>query len=201
METENTRVQTFLVLVPHRDARTELRKYSDLLIKAGLTGVYNFPYTAPLASLSQALNNTELKNIAHALREAAGNNKIFTEENDVAVFPNYKKDLTLTGPRLKITIPQKVFDSTIEKIDTVFSSIIAGCFLIPELITDFRIDNNKLNILRETPCEKLGFRAAAVANMHWRHLQINGEIFYKWKIGKLCWLPHPKKGFTKSKNM
>jgi hypothetical protein len=201
MKTGNQNVQIFLVLVPHRDVRVKLRKYGNLLIEKGLTGVYNFPYAAPLASLSQELQIGELKQIAHSLREAAGNSKIFTEEIDVTAFPNNKIDLTLVGPRLNISIPRNVFISGEKKIDSLFSSIIAGCFLIPELISDFREDNKKFNILHVTPCESLSFRAAAIANMYWRSLQINGEIYYKWKISKLCWLPKQKKGFTKSENM
>jgi hypothetical protein len=201
METENRRIQTFLVLVPHRDVRVELRKYCELIIKTGLKGVYNFPYIAPLASLSQPLNTTELKQIAHALREAAGNNKISAEKNDVTAFPNHEDNLTLLGPRLNITVLQNVFESAAKKIDTLFSSIITGCFLIPEHISDFTEGGNKFSALRVTPFENLGFKAAAVANLYWRSLHINGEIYYKWKIGKLCWLPRPKKGFTKNKNM
>jgi hypothetical protein len=201
MKTGNQNAQIFLVLVPHRDIRIKLRKYSDLLIKKGFTGVYNFPIAAPLATLSQELQTKELKQITYSLREAAGNSKIFAEEIDVTAFPSHEKDLTLIGPRLNISIPQNVLNSVTNKTDAFFSSIITGCFLVPELISDLREDNKKLDIFNETPFESLSFRAAAIANMYWRSLQINGEIYYKWKIGKLCWLPRQKKGFTKSENM
>jgi hypothetical protein len=194
-------MQTFLVLVPHRDIRVKLRKYCELIIKTGITGVYNFPYIAPLASLSQALSTSELKQTAHTLREATGNNKIFTEEINVTAFPNNEKDLTLIGPKLNINIPQNVFDSGAEKIDTLFSTIIVGCFLIPELIHNPNEDNKKLKLLRDTPFESLGFRAAAAANMRWMSFKVNGEIYYKWEIGKLCWLPRPEKVSQKVKNM
>jgi len=197
MKTENKRhKQTFLVLVPHRDVRGELRKYVDLMVKAGLTDVYPFPYIAPLASISQALNTEELKQIAHSLRKTAGSDKISTEGDGIISFPGYEKDLSLIGPRLNISIPQNVLECGIKKITGLFSPFVIGCFLTK--------DNKKLISLQELPREKLAFRAAAIANMYWMPLQIDGEICYKWKIGKLCWLPRPvrnadKKGLQKTK--
>jgi hypothetical protein len=199
MKTEKSLTQTFLVLVPHRDVRIELQKYSDLAQEAaqkaaqekGLAGVYNFPHVAPLASLSQALTDSELKQIAHSLRKNIGNNKIFAKDGAVTVFPCYKKDLSLTGPCLDIVIPQNIFDSGSKKINAFLSPLIIGCFLMPEFTLDSREDNIKFNAFREIPCKKMEFRAAAVANMYWRSLQLNDEIYYKWKIGKLCWLPRP----------
>jgi len=187
METENNRKQTFLVLVPHRDARIELRKYCDLMYKKGLTDVYNFPYVAPLASLSQALNSLELKQVAHSLRETIGCEKILTKGETVTDFPCYENNFSLCGPRLNITIPQNLFKIVLKKND-VFSPLVIGCFLSK---------NKKINIPFEFPHEKLGFRAAAVANMYWQSFQSNGEIYYKWKIDKLFWLPHPQKGLQK----
>ena len=183
MKTEIRRhKQTFLVLVPHKDVRGELRKYGDLMLKAGLTDVYSFPYITPLSSLSRALNTEELKQIAQSLRKNIGNNKILAEGDAVAVFPCYEKELSLNGPRLNIAIPQNVFEGGIKKITDIFSPLVIGCFLTKE--------NKKLSL--EIPREKIAFRAAAVANMYWQPLQIDGEICYKWKIGKLCWLPRPK---------
>jgi len=182
MKTENKRhKQTFLVLVPHRDVRGELRKYCDLLVKAGLTDVYSFPYTTPLALLSRSLNTEELKKIANSLRDNIGSDKISTGGDITAAFPGCEKDLNLAGPRLNIVIPLNVFEGGIKKIKTIFSPLIIGCFLTK--------DNKKLSL--EIPREKLTFRAAAIANMYWRPLQVNDEIYYAWKIGKLCWLPRP----------
>jgi hypothetical protein len=182
MKTEIRRhKQIFLVLVPHRDVRGELRKYGDLMVKAGLSDVYSFPYITPLASLSQALDTEELKQIAHSLRKNIGNDKISIEGDAATDFPCYERDLSLVGPRLDIEIPRNVFKGGIKKITDIISPLLIGCFLTKE--------NKKLPL--EIPREKLAFRAAAVANMYWRPLQIDGEICYKWKIGKLCWLPRP----------
>jgi hypothetical protein len=182
MKTEIRRhKQTFLVLVPHKDVRGELRKYVDLMLKAELTDVYSFPHITPLASLSRALNMEELKQIAHSLRKNIGSNKILTDGDAVADFPGNEKELSLNGPRLNITIPKNVFECGIKKINALFSPLVIGCFLTKE--------NKKLAL--EIPREKLAFRAAAIANMYWQPLRLDGEICYKWKIGKLCWLPHP----------
>jgi hypothetical protein len=190
MKTENRRKQTFLVLVPHRDVRVELRKYCGLMLKEGLTDVYSFPYIAPLASLSSALNTEELKQIAYSLRKTAGSDKISAEGDDVTAFPDNEKRLSLAGPRLNIAIPKNVFESGTKKIIDIFSPLVIGCFLTK--------DNKKLMRLPEIHREKLAFRAAAAANMYWRTLRVNGEIYYKWKIGKLCWLPRPQKSLQKT---
>ncbi|GBU27523.1 hypothetical protein R84B8_01056 [Treponema sp. R8-4-B8] len=191
MKTEKKRrKQTFLVLVPHRDVRGEFRKYGDLMVKAGLTDVYSFPYVAPVASLSRALSAGELKQIANSLRKNIGSGKISTEGDAVTAFPCDDKNLTLSGPCLNISIPQNVFESGIKKINALFSPLVIGCFLTK--------DNKKLISLPEIKREKLAFRAAAVANMYWQTLEVNGEIYYKWKIGKLYWLPRPQKGLQKT---
>jgi len=188
METKKNHKQTFLVLVPHRDARIELRKYCDLMYKRGLTDVYNFPYVAPLADLSRALNPVELKQVARSLRETIGGEKILTEGEAVIDFPSCENNYALYGPRLNITIPQNLVKNLL-KITTVFSPAVIGCFLSK---------NKKINIPFEFLHEKLGFRAAAVANMYWNIFQTNGEIYFKWKIDKLFWLPRPQKGLQKT---
>ncbi|MCL1958801.1 MAG: hypothetical protein FWF68_04300 [Spirochaetes bacterium] len=184
METEKKLTHKFLVLVPHRDIRVELQKNCDSALKAQLADVYTFPRVTPLASLSQALEDGELKQIARSLRTHIGKNKIFAQENAVTDFPCYKKNVYLCGPRLDIDTHQDFFKNISKKIKYIFPSFVIGCFLKSE-------DNTKLDIFCETSQKKLEFRAAAVANMYWKALKINGEICYKWKIGKLCWLPHP----------
>ena len=190
MKTEKTRTHKFLVLVPHRDIRSELQKNCDSAIKAALkaplAGMYTFPRVTPLVSLSRALEDDELKQIARSFRKKIGKNKIFLHEDVVTSFPCDEKNLFLCGPRLDIDIHQDFFKNISKKINYFFSSFVIGCFLKSE-------DNTKLNVFCETPQKNLGFRAAAVANMYWRTLQINGEICYKWKIGKLFWLPRPQR--------
>ena len=190
METEKKRTYKFLVLVPHRDIRSELQKNCDSAIKAALkaplAGMYTFPRVTPLVSLSRALEDDELKQIARSFRKKIGKNKIFLHEDVVTSFPCDEKNLFLCGPRLDIDIHQDFFKNISKKINYFFSSFVIGCFLKSE-------DNTKLNVFCETPQKNLGFRAAAVANMYWRSLQINGETCYKWKIGKLFWLPRPQK--------
>jgi len=184
MKTKTGQTYKFLVLVPHRDIRSELRKNCDSALKAPLEGVYTFPYVTPLASISQALEDGELKHIARSLRTHIGKNKISAQEDAAAAFPCDENNLTICGPRLDIDIPQDFFKNINNKIKYIFPSFVIGCFLKSE-------DNTKLDIFCETSKKKSEFRAAAVANMYWRALQINGEICYKWKIGKLCWLPRP----------
>jgi len=189
METKKTLTQKYLVLVPHRDIRVEVQKNRDSALKAHVTGVYAFPRVTPLAYLSQALEDSELKQIARSLRTHIGKNKISAQEDTVTDFPCWGKNVYICGPQLDINIPQVFFKNVKEKIKYIFSSFVIGCFLKSEDNTSE--DNTKIDILCETPQKKLEFRAAAVANMYWRSLKINGETYYKWKIGKLFWLPRP----------
>jgi len=183
MKTKKQQKQFFLVLVPHRDARVELRRYRDNLINKGLTGVYSFPLAAPLGTLSHALSTDELKHIACSLRRINGNNKINAAEISSAAFPSNKKGLSLLGARLNQEIPADIFYSASEKITSVLPHPIIGAFLLPE-----DSDNPQLNI-SFPPVPQLSFRAAAVANMYWQSFKEEDQTGYKWKIGKLCWLP------------
>ena len=175
----------FLVLVPHRDARAEIKKKSESLLKAGLTGLYNFPWVAPLVSLSHSLNPCELKNFARSLRESMDKNKMYIRGTSVTMFDTGTVKLPLYGHRLELFNNNFSF-FTSEKIKSFLSPLIIGSFLSP---ADQRIDNLSSKI--DIPLINLSFRAAAVANMYWKTLQINGEIIYKWKICKLFWLPNP----------
>jgi hypothetical protein len=180
METEKTK--QFLVLVPHRDTRLVLKNYSKALLKAGFTGAYYFPWVAPIAPLSSPLNPQDLKNIAHVFRKSAINGKFNTEEGKTIPFPLGKKDELLYGPRLDLSLPH---DFSIDEISHFYTTIVIGaCFLQDVKNTD------------ALPCPpKLAFSAAAVANMACQPVSITAQdtksdaFGYKWKIGKLFWLP------------
>jgi hypothetical protein len=188
METQKQRTQIFLVLVPHRDVRLVLRNYSADLFKAGIAGAYHFPWAAPLAVLSHPFNADELKHCARCIREAAGGDKIGTVEAATA-FPALGQTVegcALFGPRLDLAITPNAFGSGASKVTGLFSPPVIGTCLMPETST-------------LPPPPQLSFRAAAVANMFWRPLRASagvrsdGVIGYKWKIGKLYWLPSVKK--------
>jgi len=179
--------EIFLVLVPHRDVRVELRKYSETMAGSGINGVYNFPWVAPLASLSKPLSIDELKHFALFLRETTGTDKINTAEINTSVFPVCRNNGALIGPRLDLDIPAGTLEKT-QKVNRFFSPIVIGAFL------NLNKDNEQLlKIFHNSalPCKKLSFRAAAVANMYWQPLNANEETGYKWKIEKLCWLANP----------
>jgi len=172
--------QIFLVLVPHRDTRIELQKYSSVLFNKITTEAYNFPCVAPLMELSQALNSDELKLYAKNLRKAAGNDKIIAAKAAFAGFPGCRNNLALYGPNLEIGAAQDTFGSK-TKIKELFPKPVVGVCLMSE---------QKIDSLPEPP--ELAFRAAAIANMYWKPLQEGG---YKWKIDKLFWLPHRNKSY------
>jgi len=193
MKTFKKSASCFLVIVPHRDIRVRLKKYSDELYKNGLKNVYDFPRVAPVASLFMPLSPDELKHIAYSLRKAAGENKITAEKTALTSF-KYKsvteeteEDLLLIGHEINIPIPDGIFNTCKKKIKSLFSPAIIGTCLMPKTKE------------RHAPLPQTGglpavepipsFRAAAIANMYWLPIQENNETAFKWKIDKLVWLP------------
>ena len=191
-------------MVPHQDVRGELRKFYDKLIKNGLKGVYRFPLVVPMAELSHSLTQEELKSIAGAFRNVLGTEKIQLTETATMAFSPEAEELTLFGHRLAPDGPAGIFDSCANKIISLFSPLLIGAFLVPRCKMEKSEDAKQqlrasaLRTSRFDACEDfdiplISFRAAAVANMYWRPIQINGVTAFKWKIGKLCWLPSARK--------
>jgi len=181
MKTAKSR-QNFLVLVPHRDTR-------GILHKENISGSYTFPLVAPLASLSKPLSADELKHTARSLREANGMDKFYLTDFTSVAFPTGDGEMELFGSCLKINILE-ITGSAVQKIIKIFSPLVIGTCLIPK--------DNKEQV-RFGSCgmcgswlnssSELSFRAAAIANMYWQPAQLNNEKGFKWKIGKLVWLP------------
>ena len=166
MKTNNLK-QRFLVLVPHFDARTELRKYSENLHKIVPAGTYTFPWVVPLMVLSKPLSADELKETAKLIKktviQAGGKNgKFISNEAGIMPFPVGTGTMMLFGSKLNF------------KSEAV-SSVIAGSFL---LRSEIAAKNLPL------PPE-ISFRAAALANMDWQ--PVDGA--FEYTIGPLTWLP------------
>ena len=193
------RGDAFLVLVPHRDTRVLVKKYGDTLIGAGLTGVYTFPRVIPLAVLSRPLSDEELKECARSLRQIMGADKFFTDEISSTELRAGAEDMMLFGHSLNLDVTNMDFGEASLKIKSTFSPLVIGTFLLPvrrsQSAQDFDDPITRLNA-SISPCEKLGFRAAAVANMFWRPFKTCNQKGFKWKIGKLFWLPRPEKKLT-----
>jgi len=175
-ETGNEK-KTLLVLVPHRDARLKALKYKDTL---NLTDGYHFPCVAPLASITKPLTNEELKKTAKLLRKVLGTEMIKASETASVKFYISEEKTILTGFNLKIKIPHEAFDDIYKNILNIFSPAVIGTFLTEQFLKNYKQNDN---------LPEISFRAAALANMHWLPVKIKGEMAYKWKIGKLFWLP------------
>lgn len=198
----------FLVLVPHRDIRRALQKYNDALFKEGFYDVYQFPCVVPLALLSRPFNPGELKHFACSLRELFSAKKFSAGDLSVIKFPEKDSKTAIFGSRLVINNLSGGNESilfnyeNIDKIISLFSPPVIGIYLLedssdialPEALWKRIIDERQLS-----------FRAAAAANMYWQPMygkssltdKLNSKkeiIGYKWKIGKLYWLPAVKKG-------
>ncbi|MCL2185758.1 MAG: hypothetical protein FWB86_07910 [Treponema sp.] len=180
----------FLVLVPHTDIRVKLRKYTDDLIKNELTDVYDFPLAVPIAALSNNLTADELKQTAQSLRQAASvleSGRINITEAANIRFPvnNNETGISLYGYRIDLNLKAENFIHCSGKITSLFSPLVIGAFLKHE--KNSSLQDKLSNIIHMEP--QLFFRAAAIANMYWKPFYLNEEICYKWKIGKLSWLP------------
>lgn len=182
-------------MVPHTDTRVVLRKYCDELTGSGLKGVYNFPLASPIAEISRELNAVELKSIAQKLRGLLNGGKFCA--NEIA-FTEFPEGGSLFGHRLDLEIPAKVFSGVENTIKTYFSPLIIGEFLLRRLSSDTENNKNHFDhfmeeFLKKIPAPQITFRAAAAANMRWKPFRANpaanGEISFKWEIGKLSWLP------------
>ena len=165
----------FLVLVPHRDVRLILRNYSASLFRGGFSGAFCFPWAAPLASLSRALNEAELKNCSRILREALGS-KIYADKAAVCPF----EEEALFGPRIDIGSLSGALTDAAVKVTKIFPQPVIGTCLLPA--------SDAENAALPPPPE-LSFRAAAVANLYWQRTDEGGALSVKWKIGNLRWLP------------
>lgn len=182
MKTEKTHSRIFLVLVPHRDTRQILKKYSEDLLKAGLKRVYQFPLAVPLAELERPLTQDELKRYARSIRETLGSDKFTAMKAGADSFIIDNNELKLFGHYLGMGNGEW-------GVDTSNNKSIPYSPLPTPILGVFLHDNEKLLNLPLPP--QLSFRASAVANMYIKPLYSkNGDFTgFKWKIGKLYWLP------------
>jgi hypothetical protein len=162
-----------------------MRNHCKVLLKAGLSGVYQFPLVVPLFSLSASLDDNKLKQIARIIKKSAGKKKIAVTNFSNTVFPAGKDDTVLFGYHLDLIHSLEISDNAVFGITRHLTPAVAGTFLI----SGNHINESQKRILQETPCEKFEFRAAAVANMTWQPFTTGSDTGYKWNIGRLFWLP------------
>jgi hypothetical protein len=185
--------QCLLVVVPHREPRSSLRKWSGRLFAAGFNGAWSFPWLAPLALLSLPFDTAELKSLALTLRGQSlaenSEGKFKTGAAAESRFPDgaagdgVPAGRFVFGPLLCPGLRGMPFpESASEKILYRFSPVVLGSALLEGSGSpDFPPGDTP-------PPPELSFRAAAVANMNFRPLR-GGNYSCEWEIGKLCWLP------------
>jgi hypothetical protein len=181
-------------MVPHCDTRGALRDWSERLFASGCLGAWSFPWAAPLALLSAPLSGEELKLSAAALREetlARGGDGTFRAGGTAgADFPATRagglSQRSIFGLRFDPALDPGVSlfsGSAAEKILFRFSPLLLGCGILREG-----------EALPPIPPPSLSFRAAALANMSFRPLSGGCAAYsFTWSIGKLRWLPRPRK--------
>ena len=175
----------FLVMVPHRDARLPLRAWSGALFAAGLPGAWSFPWVAPLAALDGAISDEKLKPLARALREISrpSDGKFAAGALALAAFPFFAEgeDLRVFGPHLDIALDGALFELAEACALRPISPVVLGAALLRGPAPGGL-----------PPPPPVSFRAAALAVMRFRPLDLGGEsggYSFEWEIGKLRWLP------------
>jgi len=189
-----------LVLVPHRDTRVILRKWSAPLAAGSFESV-SFPYIAPLAVISRYFNKDELKHCAAVLRKAGAEKfKTISAGNERAVISgallkggtaprgeaavNEDAGYSIIGPELDFAFPRGFFYNE-AKVIKIYNKVLIGCLLQLER-------ENPQTTEQLPPLQHFSFGAAAVANMCLRITERDGFCLSQWKIGKLHWLPKIK---------
>jgi len=207
-------IEILLVLVPHKDARAQLLKYSESLYKNVLNNVYPFPCVIPIASVTEPLSPDELKQAAYFLRKSIGKEKIIFSGFTFTSFNICGNEMLLFGQRLEPEIKFDVSGIKTKKIKSCFMPLISGvCFAAKNNEDKIRASAaqekegscaplcSAANSIPLINGQKIFFRAAATANMIWKPCAAKSnekkEIYYKWEIGKLSWLP---KEIKKNKN-
>ena len=193
----------FLVLVPHRDSRLLLRKWSESLFQAGFPGAWSFPWAAPLGVLSRPLSASELKHCARSLRESTLSGEkpgitgtgpvssLFFPDSVMRIFGRTDRSAAIAGPVLEITVPESAFSGGgAEKITCLFPRPVIGCCLLRDFDPKAAPDTAAF------PCApEISFRTAALANMLYFPLETKEDSGYSfaWKIGEPHWLPRIKR--------
>jgi hypothetical protein len=165
-----------LALVPHRDTRLPLRKWSASMFAAGVPGAWSFPWVAPLARLKRPLSTEELKSLARAWRQHINENggKVTATTPALSALSGNEEKF-IFGPSLQLEFPADFFAPVTEAISHRIEPLIIGAALM----------SGKEK--KEFPAPpQISFRAAALANMVYYEEDGN---FFEWKIGPLHWLP------------
>ena len=205
MDTKEKEIlQRYIILIPHRDALNLLNEYRQKLFSLGFLGAHSFPAAAALAAVSRPFDREKLKELARKIRSLTMENdgKILAAETAL-VNCNHAGDLSITGPRLNITIDESLFpeSSKGKVLYTISPVVLCGALVESENFikisrkvakTQSPGDTVETVLLSQAPV--LSFRAAAVANLAIQGLagspaSQEPNYSFEWEIGRPVWLP------------
>jgi hypothetical protein len=181
-----------LALIPHRDARRNVRVWSGELFAAGMAGAWAFPWAVPLAILSRPLSPGELRDAAFALREAnrRGDGKIRSLGAGLiplgGLFPGNPGGCpAIYGLALDLAVPGLAGSAAGALVRRLEPAVLGAALLEgPE---------EALPPEKFPPPPETAFRAAALVNMIYRVRPAGeGAVVYEWKTGRPRWLPSAK---------
>jgi hypothetical protein len=174
-----------------------LQAWSGTLFAQGVCGAWSFPQVLPLAVVSKFFSGEELNTLARILRDtsiADGRDGMFCTGNAGTSLLS-KSDKESGNCSTTVTIYGSALNTNLT--DLVFSGTAAEkvlCRPFPSVIGTAILDKNKELPPVIPPVPQISFRAAAVANMLYTPMETGDfSCSYKWKIGKLHWLPSIKK--------
>jgi hypothetical protein len=187
----------FAILVPHPDLAASLRGQSRFLCAAGMSGAWSFPQAAPLARLKRPLGETELRDLAAALREAAlPRGGAFSLGEPILVpCPGFH---SFFGPALDAEPPPLPYPAVLHAFPALALSVALAAPAEAPLA----------GRIRDIPPANPGFfQAAMVCNLAIRPLEdafpagavpLPAENYsFGWRMGKPRWLPRnasPRRG-------
>jgi hypothetical protein len=179
----------FVILMPQAGLLAPLRAQSRLLFRSGINGAWSFPQAAPLARLKRPLTETELRDLAAALREATlgRDGKIALGRPALVPCPGFH---SFFGPALDLPRPPLPCPAFLHAFPVL---VLATALAAPA-------EEPLLEGIPDIPPPQPGFfRAALVRNLTLKPL--NGafpadgapgpaeNFSFEWRLGKPRWLP------------
>jgi hypothetical protein len=190
MESNNLITQRWLVLIPHRDALRELTLYRKKLWQAGIKGAYSLPSVAFIAEIEKPLPYNYLRGLAQVLRNKTLKKKGYIFSTTQKIVP-FSASCTLFGLELDLVCTDLMSSLRSLSAPILPITLLPGTGSFSESLSEPLVEQKNL---LEVIVPDLRFRAAALANMVLQPVDCGlREYSYRWSIGKLFWLPNPKK--------
>ncbi|GMO47249.1 MAG: hypothetical protein Ta2B_29260 [Termitinemataceae bacterium] len=182
------KIYHFIVLVPHRDALVNLKKYLTGSTLFNSQSNIPFPNIAPIAITKEPVQMAYLKRLAKKLRTLYPNGKTICGNVILEkLYGTSQLDYFITGRKLLLDT-NRLLDDTTDTTNVIkykFTNVVL-CAYIKRLSITVK---EKMDIDFENELPDMQFSTCALANMVLRRINSNS---FEWKIGRLFWLERSK---------